>query len=174
MNKRGRDVEGTSQSPSCVWRIFQWCSIAEGAFNNVSPIPRVVDETHLWHLIHFMEYWYWSPGKRWYCLSHFSIEIENCCNISKVDSKNLCWLNLWWKRFENTENGTMVDSVALPSRKEKINALFGRVVRGCTKELRSQVWTPRLAGLVQLLASQLVFCTQSTHVFPLCLPAATG
>jgi hypothetical protein len=53
-------------------------------------------------------------------------------------------------------------------------ALFGRVVRGCSKELRSRVQTPCLAGLVRLLASQLVFCTQSTHVFPLCLPAATG
>jgi hypothetical protein len=53
-------------------------------------------------------------------------------------------------------------------------ASFGRVVRGCSKKLMSRVRTPHLAGLVQLLASQLVFCTQSTHVFPLCLPAATG
>ncbi len=53
-------------------------------------------------------------------------------------------------------------------------ALFGGVVRGCSKELRSRVRTPRLAGFVQLLASQLVFCTQSTHVFPLCLPAPSG
>ncbi len=53
-------------------------------------------------------------------------------------------------------------------------ASFGKVVRGCSKELRSRVRTPRLVGLVQLLASQLVFCTQSTHVFPLCLPAPSS
>jgi hypothetical protein len=58
------------------------------------------------------------------------------------------------------------------ARYNNSRALFGGVVRGCSKELRSQVRTPRLADLVQLLASQLVFCTQSTHVFPLCLPAA--
>ncbi len=46
-----------------------------------------------------------------------------------------------------------------------LDALLGRVVQGCSKELRFWFQTPPLAGLVPPMISQFVFCTQSTMSF---------